>query len=86
VVAAIFVWSKRFCLWTRWNGIKFGQDCEVKFKKSFNPYCQNLFKVLANIGLISFHFHGQKLAKWCEGLIYAQKTPFSTKHPNWGNT
>ncbi len=37
--------SERFCLLMRWNGINFGQDGKVEFKKSFELYRQILLDV-----------------------------------------
>ena len=61
------MWSKRFSSLMRQNGIKFGRDWKVEFKKSFKRYRQILVKVLINVDFTFVHL--VVLLTWLDELM-----------------
>jgi len=65
------------------NGIKFSQDLQVEFKKSFRLYHQISWRVLTKVGLNFVHFERSKVSKMNPRLC--SKGHFLTNQKNWGN-
>jgi len=76
-VPLIFVQSKIFQSRMRQNGMKFSQDWNIEFKKSFELYRQISFKVRTKVGFNFIHF---ALTKVNEMRSFTQKTLFYQPH------
>jgi hypothetical protein len=69
----------------RLNGMKFGQDQKVEFKKSYELYCQILLKNITKVGSNYIHFAWAKVSKMKPRDDLGSNSPFSSKDQNLTN-